>query len=335
MKRIAIWGEDVPFNTGKEKLNDMPLIHEEWTMKDIFEAKDNNIFHPEGVVESMDVVDTMVYLQEMKTGNCSMRYDDIPYLEAYPVKGSKLCVLDVPGGAYLSVSMKNEGKDVAEKLNAMGISVFVLRYRTYPYQNPVMFADCQRAIKWLIGHSDDYGYDPKNISTIGYSAGGNLVASTYHLFMDKDLLPRTYEKDAIDSIQPSIASLGLVYPALNFNVRSKLLAVVVGLDTMKDEEKRKKAIEKFSLTPKVSSDQVPTFLCNATNDDLIPSDDILSYAMALQHEGVPFEMHSYSRGGHGFGGCQESFPGFPADLEGVDSWMEHYGVWLKKVKMGD
>ena len=328
-ERIGIWGEHIPFNTGKSKLEDMPVIHKDWTMQDIFTAPDN-LFDKVEYVKNMEATDTMVYLTEMVPGNCSMNYEDEPYLVAYPVEGAKYCVLDVPGGAYLSVSMDNEGEVVAKRLNAQGISVFVLRYRTYPYKFPSMFTDCQRAIRWLIAHAKDYGYDPEKISMIGYSAGGNLVGSTYHLFLNEDLFPVDYEKDEIDKITAKVATLGLVYPKTMFTNSSKLMIPVLGLDVIHDDAKRAEAIEKYTLNTKVKPGQVPTFLVNATDDDLIPSEDILDYAMRLHKAGVPFEMHNYSRGGHGFGGCQDKNPMFPADLEGVDTWMDHYAMWLKK-----
>lgn len=329
MEKINIWGADVPFNTKESKLKDMPVIHKDWTMEQIFQAPDN-LFDKTEEVKSMETTDTMVYLTEILPGNCSGNYDDVPYLDAYPVEGAKYCVLDVPGGAYLSVSMESEGKHVAKRLNELGISVFVLRYRTYPYKYPVMFADCQRAVKWLIAHREDYGYEEDKISMIGYSAGGNLAGSTYHLFLTEDLLPESYERDEIDKILAKVATLGMVYPKTMFTNSSKLLIPVLGLGVMQEESLKREAIEKFTLNTKVQEGQVPTFLVNATDDGLIPSEDILDYAMRLHKAKVPFEMHNYSRGGHGFGGCQEENPLFPCDKEGVETWMDHYGMWLKK-----
>lgn len=329
VEKIKIWGNDIPYNTGKSKLDDMPLIHKNWTMEDVFKSEDN-LFNKNDILNNMEATDTMVYLEQMMSGNCSMNYDDVPYLDAYPVEGAKYCVLDVPGGAYISVSMDNEGEDVAKRLNEQGVSVFVLRYRTYPYTYPVMFADCQRAIKWLMSHADDYGYDADKISMIGYSAGGNLVASTYHLFMEEDLLPEDYKRDDIDNIKAKVATLGLVYPKLMFTNASKFLTMIVGFDAMHDANKKSEAIEKYTLTTKVSYGQVPTFLVNATNDELISSEDILEYAMQLHKHNVPFEMHNYSRGGHGFGGCVRQNPAWPLDTDGVESWMQHYALWLSK-----
>ena len=329
MTRYNIWGENIPYNTGKSKLDDMPGIHKEWTPVDIFTHPDN-LFNPKDSMDSMDATHTMVYQEQIATGNLSENYDDVPYLEAYVVEGSKYCVLDAPGGAYIMVSMENEGQHVAERLNELGISVFVLRYRTYPYKTPVAFADCQRAIKWLIAHAEEFGYDADKISMIGYSAGGNLVGTTYHNFLNADILPADYEKDAIDEIEAKVATLGMVYPKTMFTNASKLLYGVVEFDVMQNPETKAKAIEEYTLNTKIAPGQVPTFLVNATNDDLISSEDILDYAMRLSKAKVPFEMHNYGRGGHGFGGCKEVHPMFPADLEGLETWMDLYALWLKK-----
>ncbi|MBO5656801.1 MAG: alpha/beta hydrolase [Agathobacter sp.] len=328
--RYNIWGENIPYNTGKSKLDDMPGVHKDWTMEQVFTHPDN-LFNDKDTIDSMEATDTMVYMEQFLTGNSSENYDDVPYLEAYPVEGSKYCVLDVPGGAYLMVSMVGEGQHVAERLNELGISVFVLRYRTYPYKTPTAFADCQRAIRWLIAHADEFGYDADKVSMIGYSAGGNLVGTTYHNFLNKDIFPADYVKDEIDQIEAKVATIGMVYPKTMFTNGSKLLYAVVGIDVMNDPVTKEKAIEEYTLNTKVAPGHVPTFLVNATNDGLIPSEDILDYAMRLHKAGVPFEMHNYGRGDHGFGGCKEpQHPMFPADRDGLETWMDLYALWLKK-----
>lgn len=329
-EKFYIWGDEIPYNTGTRKLDDMPEIHEDWTMKDIFSAKENNIFQNDSELKKMDVLDTMVYLEQMTPGNISMFYDDIPYLEAYVVEGAKYCVLDVPGGAYISVDMENEGADVADYFNKQGISVFVLRYRTYPYKAPVMFADCQRAIKWLIANSEHFGFFKDNISMLGYSAGGNLVGTTYHLYMNENLLPRDYKQDEIDEIEAKISTLGMIYPKLQFSDDYKLLSVTCGLDAFEEKSTRDALIEKYNLCTKINKNQVPTFLANATDDELISSIDILSYATELQRKAIPFEMHNYGRGKHGFGGCKTVNPMLHNDTDGVETWMHLYCIWMKK-----
>ncbi len=193
-----------------------------------------------------------------------------------------------------------------------------------------MFADCQRALKWLIYNGSKYGYDTSSIALLGFSAGGNLVSTTYHLLMNEDILPADYTWDEIDHTKISLGSLAMVYPKLLFTNDSKLLTMTVGLDVMQNETTTNEAIAKYTLSTKVKKDQVPTFLVNATDDGLISSEDILKYALELQKNQVPFEMHNYGRGNHGFGACVKQDPNWVKDTEGVETWLGLYAIWLKK-----
>jgi acetyl esterase/lipase len=153
------------------------------------------------------------------------------------------------------------------------------------------------------------------MSMIGYSERGNLVANTYNLFMEEDLLPENYERDEIDNILFKMRTLELVYPKLMFTNSSKLNTMDVGFNDMQDEKKKLEAIEKYNLTTKVRDNQVSTFLLNETNDNLISTEDVLEYAMQLHKHNVPFEMHNYGRGGHRFGGCIRKDLAFSEDTE--------------------
>ena len=61
----------------------------------------------------------------------------------------------------MTKSMMTEGEQIAELLNEAGISAFVLWYRSYPYREPIMFLDAQRAIRYIRYHAADFGVDPK------------------------------------------------------------------------------------------------------------------------------------------------------------------------------
>src|SRR6478736_1032218 len=51
-----------------------------------------------------------------------------PYL-ADPAKASGAAVIVAPGGGFRTLSMENEGSEVARALAARGVSAFVLKYR--------------------------------------------------------------------------------------------------------------------------------------------------------------------------------------------------------------
>ena len=70
------------------------------------------------------------------------------------------------------------------------------------------------------------------MSMIGYSERGNLVVTTYNLFMEEDLLLENYERDEIDNILFKIGTLELLYPKLMFINSSKLNTMDVGFNDM-------------------------------------------------------------------------------------------------------
>ena len=87
-------------------------------------------------------------------------------------------VLVMPGGGYSFVSLINEGVDIANALNALGITVFVLVYRLpgegWLSRTEAPLQDAQRAMRLIRARADGYGVDPAKIGICGFSAGGHL-----------------------------------------------------------------------------------------------------------------------------------------------------------------
>ena len=79
--------------------------------------------------------------------------EDVPTLTPYyPAKPAPTgtAVIVCPGGSYTRLAMDHEGKQVAEWMNMIGITAFVLKYRLGPkYHHPVMLMDAQRAIRYV------------------------------------------------------------------------------------------------------------------------------------------------------------------------------------------
>ncbi len=55
-----------------------------------------------------------------------------------------------------------------------------------------------------------------------------------------------------------------------------------------------------SIDKYVTPDTPPTFIIASSCDGCVPIENSLKYAEALDRNGVSFEMHIYSVGGHGF-----------------------------------
>ena len=102
----------------------------------------------------------------------------ITLYKADPAHATGAAVVVCPGGGYGVVAADHEGKQVAEWLNSLGVSAFVLQYRLGPrYHHPAPLADAQRAIRLVRAHADEWGVDPSRVGILGFSAGGHLTST--------------------------------------------------------------------------------------------------------------------------------------------------------------
>src|SRR5262252_7915620 len=73
---------------------------------------------------------------------------DIPTLTIYKADTAKAVgtgVVVCPGGGYGMLAMDHEGRQVAQWLNGLGVSAFILKYRLGPrYHHPAMMEDVQQ-----------------------------------------------------------------------------------------------------------------------------------------------------------------------------------------------
>ena len=67
MRKIEVWGRNISYSTGKSKYDYMSIIHKGLTIEDIFKFLDN-LFNTNDTLNSMENIDTMLYLEEMLKG---------------------------------------------------------------------------------------------------------------------------------------------------------------------------------------------------------------------------------------------------------------------------
>ena len=328
---LPIWGEAVPGNTGTSKYEVMP-VDTSLTMQDVF------IRYPGIWDKSTDEIgdlrgnNFMVWDQEIQNGYAEETFSDVPVLIPYIVEGSDSCVILCPGGAYLTKSMDSEGAEVAAFLNQAGISAFVLWYRSYPYHAPLMYLDCQRAVRWVRHHAAKYGIDPQKIAAAGFSAGGNLCGVEALCFGNSPIDWPGYEPDEIDAEDGRVNALGLIYPAVSM-LDDKITAVIAGLDVYADRERRNAFAAQYDLRTHVKNGDAPAFLCACMDDDVVPPLLLAELAAAYREAKVPCELHLFPYGGHGFGACiYHPIGPFPEpDFTAVRQWPELFITWLKHV----
>lgn len=222
-----------------------------------------------------------------------------PFLPAAG-KGSGAAVIVAPGGGFRTLSMENEGWQVAQALADKGVAAFVLKYRLN--QTPAdmdgfagamaeMFsgtakrppappdaattlapqiADARAAFALVRSRSAEWHVDPDRVGMLGFSAGAMLtMATTLH------------GQDA--------------KPAFIGNIYGPLAAV------------------------KVPADAPPLFIALAADDPFFGNSGyglIDSWRTAKR----PVEFHLFEQGGHGFGMYQKTTTS--------TGWLDSYLRWL-------
>ena len=218
-----------------------------------------------------------------------------------PAKGQATgaAVIVAPGGGFRTLSMENEGWDVARALAKRGVAAFVLKYRLNPTpaaleefaspaprpttpaarpapQDPSValapqIADAVAAFALVRSRAKEWEVDPAKVGMIGFSAGAMLTLST-----------TLYGKDAA--------------PAFIGNIYGPLAAV------------------------KTPSDAPPLFIALAADDPFFANSGfglIESWKAASR----PVEFHLYEQGGHGFGM-------YPKTTTST-GWFESFTAWLR------
>ncbi|HEX7295331.1 MAG TPA: alpha/beta hydrolase, partial [Pyrinomonadaceae bacterium] len=218
-----------------------------------------------------------------------------------PAKASGAAVVVAPGGGFRTLSMENEGWNVARALAEKGVAAFVLKYRLN--QTPVdmagfeesmreMFsgtarpprldpekalaglapqiADARAAFALIRKRSVEWHVDPHRIGMVGFSAGAMLTMATTLAGEDAK-------------------------PAFIGNIYGPLAAVTV------------------------PADAPPLFIALAADDPFFANSGyglIDSWKTAKR----PVEFHLYEQGGHGFGM-------YPKETTST-GWFEAFVRWM-------
>lgn len=217
-----------------------------------------------------------------------------------PAKATGAAVIVAPGGGFRTLSMQNEGWDVARALAAQGVAAFVLKYRlnqtpaemaafersmaemfsgaARPRSTPAammanlgpQIADASAAFALVRQRAGDWRIDRDRIGMVGFSAGAMLTLSTTL---------------RAQNVKP--AFIGLIYGPLS------------------------------EVT--VPKDAPPMFVALAADDPLFANSGfglIESWKAAKR----PVEFHLYEQGGHGFGMYQKDTTS--------TGWFDAFSRWL-------
>jgi acetyl esterase/lipase len=235
--------------------------------------------------------------QLIRLGNVSK-----PTITVFPAAKEKAnggAVLVCPGGAYGILALDLEGTEVCERLNEMGFTAVLLKYRVPRRagreKHDAPLQDAQRAMGIIRQHAAEWGIDAKRVGVLGFSAGGHLAA-----VLSTGPRERTYPKiDGADEMDFRPNFTVLIYPGY-----------------LAGEKLGSELAPEFKVTK-----ETPQAFIAMSADDPVHVEHALIYASALQKEKVPFELHIYPTGGHGYGLRKTDEP--------VTTWPERLEEWFK------
>jgi len=219
-----------------------------------------------------------------------------------PAKATGAAAIVAPGGGFRTLSMNNEGWDVARALADKGVAAFVLKYRlnqtpadmdefassmakmfsdgaraarSPAQQDPAValapqIADARAAFALVRSRAQAWHVDPDRIGMVGFSAGAMLAMAT-----------ALHGQDA--------------KPAFVGDIYGPLAAV------------------------KVAADAPPLFIALAADDPLFGN---AGYGLVDSWRAAkrPVEFHLFEQGGHGFGMYQKTTTS--------TGWFDAFARWL-------
>ena len=247
------------------------------------------------------------------------RVEMTPYLAEG--KGN-IGVVVCPGGSYFWHDMQTEGHEVGRWLQQNGISAFVLRYRTayvpaflfrfrYVFRGnryPDPQDDLRQCLRYVRGHSGEYGVDSEKLGAMGFSAGGHLVMSAAELFEKTD-------RPAF--VVPVYPVVTMTHPSVHKRSRRALL----GESRMRNRQLR----DSLSLERHVPDDCPPVFLVNCKDDPIVDYRNSVLLDSALTARQIPHRYIQYATGGHGFGASQTK-----GSAE-CRQWKAEFLTWIKRL----
>jgi acetyl esterase/lipase len=220
-----------------------------------------------------------------------------PYMKYIPAKGTvKGALLVCAGGAFMFRSDSNEGTPVAQWFADHGYQAFVVNYRVRPYTMEEGSLDLARAIRFVRCHAAEYGIDPDNIASVGFSAGGILCGDEALHFdgtVNGTALDEDYRPDSLDNISADVCTIGMIY-----SFYGRLSHGTTDVELLR------------------SGNLPPTFYAYGDRDPFY--EQFLANAEAVREAGVEVEQHEYQGKPHGFGYT-------------IEDWMVRFDAWMQRI----
>ncbi len=222
-----------------------------------------------------------------------------PTIDVYlapPKAANGTAVIICPGGGYGLLATAHEGSQIAKWLNTLGITGVVLKYRlpsSAIMKNKTIgpLQDAQKAMRIVRSHAKEWNIIPDKIGVMGFSAGGHLASTLSTHYNDK-----VYESTDTTSARPDFSLL--IYPVISMDLSITHMGSRINL---LGENPSSELVKKYSNELQVDKNTPPAFLVCSMDDNTVPIENSIDYALALKKYKIPCELHIYEKGGHGYG----------------------------------
>ena len=221
-------------------------------------------------------------------------------------------IIICPGGGYRYLT-PHEGDPVAMAYFAKGYNAFVCYYpicdqAVYPAPQLAAF----ETIKYIRDNAQSLNIISNNIAIAGFSAGAHVAVCTGVLYENEEILGPLNAKPS--DIRPD--AMVLLYPCIG-----------VDIEGYKDKNGNPAVLRCDELVTKNTPE---CFLVTSFGDKFVCCNQSLNMARALSDNNVPFELHCFEPGDHGFLNNNNSeLSEYTSRYIGFDSWLLTSVEWLR------
>lgn len=231
-------------------------------------------------------------------------------------------IIVCPGGGYEWTGYL-EGEPLAFHFLSRGYHVGVLQYSVSPHHFPTQVLELGQAVKELKNRANEWNINMNKLVVQGSSAGGHLAAS-YGAFWNRNFL---LSELGMEGLKP--AGIMLSYPVIT---SEKEYAHMSSFEKLLGTE-AVELLDEVSIEKQVTKTMPPCFLWHTGEDAVVPVENSIVMAIALQKSGVPFELHIFPEGEHGLslaGPVVEQENGRGVQPE-CAQWVALADTWLEKL----
>ena len=234
-------------------------------------------------------------------------------------------MLVIPGGGYAMVSFR-EDEPVALKYLSYGYNSFVLNYSVAPVKYPYAILEAVMAMEYVRKNADELKTDRNMVAAVGFSAGGHLAAMLGSVNACDEW--KAYFKPEYD---PTPNATVLSYPVITSEKNTAHMGSFDNLCGLDNEELKKKT----DILNLINEKSAPAFIWSTNNDGVVPCGNALLAALKYDEKKVPFSIHVFGKGQHGFS-CGDmtvynSDEPIKAASKSISEWIRLSVEWLEEI----